>query len=280
MHQSKTDGLAGIGKRSRERLNAILRGTRDTISVSEAATVLEMPRPDAARILARLAASGWISRVRRGLYVEVPPGSWTADVALEQPWVIAHRLFGPCYIGGFSAAEYWHLTDQMFRTLIVMTVRKPQDRKPVIKGQRFWLRTVRRKALFGLVREWRGGMKVPVSDPSRTMLDMLNDPVLGGGAFSTGEMLIEYLRTRKRSLPTLLDYAERLGNGAVFKRLGFFLEQLAPDERDAIAVCRAHLTTGTAKLDSTLPADKLVTRWRLRVPSGWEKEHIFKGEYL
>lgn len=277
-HRLETEGLEGIGKRSRGRLNAILRGTRDAISVPEAAAILEMSRADAARILARLATNGWISRVRRGLYVEVPPGSWTADVALEQPWIIAHRLFSPCYIGGFSAAEHWHLTDQMFRTIVVMTARRPQDRKPVIKEQRFWLRTVRRQAMFGLEREWCGGMKVPLSDPTRTILDMLNDPLLGGGARSTATMLAEYLRTEMRDLPLLIDYAERLGNGAVFKRLGFFLERIAPDEQETMAACRARLTNGTAKLDSTLPVDRLVTKWRLWVPDGWEDWDLVEGE--
>ena len=43
-----------------------------------------------------------MSRVRRGLYVSVPLESRTADVPLEDPWLIAERLFAPCYIGGWA----------------------------------------------------------------------------------------------------------------------------------------------------------------------------------
>lgn len=106
--------LAGIGKKDRERLAEVLRAARGTISVGEAASVLGLSRAAAAKLLARWAQKGWLSRVHRGLYVPVPLESRSADVPLEDPWVIAVRLYEPCYIGGWSAAEYWGLTEQIF----------------------------------------------------------------------------------------------------------------------------------------------------------------------
>jgi predicted transcriptional regulator of viral defense system len=137
-------------------LAAVIRGTKGTISVSDTARILALPRDSAAKLLSRCASKGWLSRVRRGLYVVVPLESPTADVALEDPWLIAERLYSPCYIGGWSAAEYWDLTEQIFRTIVVMTTQKPRDRSPVIKGTTFMLRTVQGKALFGLNAVWRG----------------------------------------------------------------------------------------------------------------------------
>jgi len=61
-------------------------------------------------------------------------------------------------------------------------------------------------------------------------------------------------------------------NGAVFKRLGFILEKIAPAETDLIEKCRTKLTSGNAKLDLQQRADKLITRWRLWVPKAWAKE--------
>jgi predicted transcriptional regulator of viral defense system len=172
--------LSGLGKADRKRLAAVIRGTKGVIPVGEAAEILEVSRVAAAKMLARWASKGWLSRVRRGLYVAVPLESRTADVALEDPWLIADQLYGPCYIGGWSAAEYWDLTEQIFRTIVVMTTQKPRDRTPTIKGTNFMLRTVQGKVLFGLKPVWRGQVKVSVSDPSRTVLDMLSDPSLGG----------------------------------------------------------------------------------------------------
>jgi len=49
------------------------------------------------------------------------------------------------------------------------------------------------------------------------------------------------------------------------------LERFAPQELDAIAKCLADLTKGNTKLDATLAADKLITRWRLWIPESWSK---------
>lgn len=264
--------MNGLGKADRERLSAVLRGTQGTISVAEAAELLGMPGSDVAKLLARWAKKGWLSRVRRGLYVSVPLESRTADIPLEDAWVIADKLFSPCYIGGWSAAEYWDLTEQIFRTVIVLTVQRPKARRPSIKGTEFLLRTVPDKALFGLKAVWRGRVKVNVSDPTRTVLDMLNDPQLGGGLRSTVDMFGNYLKSETKDIGLLIDYADRLANGAVFKRLGFLLEQYATNEQIFIGQCRERLTAGNAQLDPALKGDKLITRWRLWVPERWVKE--------
>lgn len=263
--------LTGIGKTDRERIAAILRGTKGTVSVDEAARILKVTSTDAAKMLSRWSKKGWMSRVRRGLYVSVPLESRTADVPLEDPWLVAERLFSPCYIGGWSAAEHFDLTEQIFSTVLVMTTQKPRKRKINIKGTAFLLRSVSEKALFGLKPVWRGQAKIAVSDPTRTILDMLVDPALGGGVRSVKDMLGNYLKSEHKDLGLLLDYAERLGNGAVFKRLGFLLEITAPEEAETIAACRQQLTTGNAILDSTLNNNKLVTRWRLWVPENWKR---------
>jgi predicted transcriptional regulator of viral defense system len=263
--------LAGIGKTDRERMAAIIRGTKGTISVKEAAAILNIASADAAKMLARWTKNGWMTRVRRGLYVPVPLESRTADMPLEDPWIIAERLFAPCYIGGWSAAEYLDLTEQMFRTVMVMTLQKPRDRRPKIKDTAFWLRTVSEKALFGLSAVWRGQVKISVSNPTRTIVDLLIDPELGGGIRSSTDMLVNYLRSKSKNLKLLIEYAARLGNGAVFKRLGFLLEKLAPGETAIIDECRTRLTSGNAKLDPKLENTKLITCWRLWVPKRWKE---------
>jgi len=263
--------LTGIGKADRERMAAIIRNTKGTISVTDAAGILNVSASDAAKMLSRWSKNGWMSRVRRGLYVSVPLESPTTDVPLEDPWLIADRLFSPCYIGGWSAAEYFDLTEQIFSTIVVMTVQKPRDRRPDIKGTRFMLRTVPEKALFGLKPVWRGQVKICVSDPARTLLDMLVEPAFGGGIRSVKDMLANFLRSESKNLELLIDYCEKLGNGSVFKRLGFLLEKIAPDETRAIEDCRKRLTTGNARLDPKLNNTRLVTRWRLWVPENWKE---------
>lgn len=263
---------SGLGKRDRERMTAILRGTRQAISVSEAAKILPTcRRQEVSKLLARLAAKGWMSRVKRGVYIPVPLESITAEIALEDPWAIAEKLYCPCYIGGWSAAEHWGLTEQIFRTIIVVTKQKPRDHNPIIKGTHFLLRTTDQKSMFGLQFIWRREVKVSISDPSRTILDLLVDPKLGGGIRTTIDIFVSYLASEYKNLKLLIGYAKCLNNGAVFKRLGYLLEQYAPTELAIIKACKEHLTEGKVKIDSQLETKKLITRWRLWVPKEWGK---------
>jgi predicted transcriptional regulator of viral defense system len=266
------DNLSGIGKLDRARLAEIIRGTKGSISVAEASAILNLSFTKTAKILSRWTKKGWLSRVRRGIYVTIPLESRTADIPLEDPWIIAEKLYAPCYIGGWSAAEYWGLTEQIFRAIAVMTQQKPRNRAPVIKGTKFILRTISGKAMFGLKPVWKGQVKVFVSDPNRTIIDMLGDPQLGGGIRSTADIFVNYLKSENADMNLLLDYAKQSGNGAVYKRLGFLLERFAPDKKSAIDICRLSLTKGNVKLDPTLEQDNLITRWRLWIPKSWYKD--------
>lgn len=263
--------IGGLSKESREKLGRVLRKARGTISVEQAAASLGLSTKEAAKKLSQWAQQGWLSRVRRGLYVPVPLESKSTDVALEDPWIIAERLFSPCYIGGWSAAEHWDLTEQIFRSIMVMTTKKPRDRRPVIKSTAFVLRSISPDALFGTKPVWRGPVKVNVSDPTRTVLDMLSDPSLGGGLRPTSDVFRAYLKSTSKDLQLLVSFAERLGSGAVYKRLGFLLERFVPDEKAVIEMCRARISAGNTKLDPSLPAERLVTRWRLWVPDNWTR---------
>ena len=263
--------LEGIGKIDRQRIASVLRGTKGTVSVQETANILAVSSRNAAKMLSRWAKKGWMSRVRQGLYVPVPLESESPDVSLENPWLVALQLYSPCYIGGWSAAEYFDLTEQMFSTIMVMTVRKPRDRQPIYRNQSFLIRTVPESAMFGLKPVWQGQVKIMVSDPARTLGDMLIHPACGGGIRMVKEMLARLIETRPEMLEKLLDYGKRLGNGGLFKRLGFLLEVLDLGDEAVLADCQRQLTAGNAKLDPALENPRLVTRWRLWVPENWKE---------
>ncbi len=251
------------------KLAEVLQKTQGTVTVRQAANILGLPPTRAAQLLARWATQGWLSRVRRGLYVPVPLEARSANVALEDPWIIAHQLFEPCYIAGWSAAEHWELTEQIFRSLLVVTLRKPRDRRPVIRGSSFVVKTVSSKTMFGTKAIWRVRVKVEVSDPTKTVLDMCADPKLGGGIRPTMDVLRAYFDSRHKDMDLLVAYSERLSNGAAIKRLGFLVERLFPQEHQLIAFCRNRLTKGYVQLDPSQPATRLVTAWRLWVPDKW-----------
>ncbi len=135
--QNASYHLFGLGKLDRERLSAVMRGTKGTITNEQAASIMGLDQADASKLLARWCKKGWLSRVTRGLYVPVPLEAERSDLPLEDSWLIAVSLYSPCYIGGWSAAEHWDLTEQIFRTTVVMTTARPRNRKPRSKGRHF-----------------------------------------------------------------------------------------------------------------------------------------------
>jgi predicted transcriptional regulator of viral defense system len=250
-------------------LSKVLRQAKGSISPADASRVLNVEQAEAARLLSKWSSQGWLTRVRRGLYVPVPLESSTADLPLDDSWVIADRLFAPCYIGGWSAAAHWGLTEQLFRPVLVITSRRPRARRVEARGAVFLLRTADEKAMFGLKPIWRGKIKVNVSDPTRTVLDLLDTPTMGGGIRSVLDILKSYFSSEYRDPKLLIEYADKLGNKAVFKRLGFLATISLPNEKELIAECRKRLSAGNAKLDPKLPGDRLVTVWRLCIPAGF-----------
>ena len=101
---------------------------------------------------------------------------------------------------------------------------------------------------------------------------MFNDPSLGGGIRPVSDVFQNYLKAESKNIELLVEYARQLGNGAVFKRLGFLLEHYLPDATDAISACISAMTKGNSNLDPSLPCERLVTKWRLWIPENWVKE--------
>ena len=255
--------------KGRRRLAAVIRRAGDIVRIADAERALDVSRSDAAKLLSRWAGQGWLRRVGPGAYAPVSLDSVTSELVLDDPWVMVPVLYGPAYVGGRTAAEYWDLTEQIFRDIVVMTGRPVRDKVQRRHGADFALKHIREDLIFGTKAVWRGSTQIAVSDVHRTIVDMLNDTQLGAGIQHVGDCLAAYLDREDRNVEKLLAYAERLGNGAVFKRLGFLVERGDCDAPDLIEACREHLSQGNAKLDPRLQCRRIVSRWRLLVPESW-----------
>jgi predicted transcriptional regulator of viral defense system len=254
--------------RGRRRLVAVVREAGDVISIEGAARTLGFSRTQAAKLLSRWVAQGWLRRVGSGNYVPASIDSLDSEHVLEDPWVLVPALFAPAYIGGRTAAEYWDLTEQIFRDIVVITARTVRAKVQRRHGAQFTLKHVSKEKLFGTRTVWRGQTRIAVSDSHRTVIDMLDDPPLGAGIQHVADCLERYWKRPERNDEKLIEYGDRLGNGAVFKRLGFLAER-SQGGHSVVSACLERLTKGNAKLDPSLDGPRLVTRWRLWVPATW-----------
>ncbi len=256
----------GISEKNRKTLTALHRGNSGPFTPSEAATLLGLDIRRSQRFLAYLAAAGWLTRIRRGLYATVPldvsePTSWRED-----PWIVAAKVFSPFYIGGWSACEYWGLTDQLFKETVVISGKAIRRRHMEIQGGSFYIKGVDRDKIFGIETVWRGRTRVLVSDPARTLVDILDDTNIGGGIRHIADILKAYLSHERRNDSMLLEYAHKLGNRAVFKRFGYLLETMKVNDMNIIESCRKAMSSGISLLDPNAPRKgRFVRRWNLRV---------------
>ena len=218
----------------RQHLVSLVRQSGDVIHVADAARILGVDGSLAAKKLARWTKQGWLRRVGRGAYLPASLDSLGSEHVLDDPWVLVPALFSPAYVGGRAAAQHWDLTEQIFNDVVVFTSN-----------------TVREKS---------------------QIIDMLNDPTIGGGIQQVSDCLAEYFKRPDREDKRLIAYADKLGNGAVFKRLGFLAEG-RDDTSDLLSACAQRLTKGNARLDPTLESRRLISRWKLWVPSFWVGRH-------
>lgn len=255
-----THGISGAG---RAELAAVA-GRRRFVSPDDAAAELGVDARVAARKLAHWAEKGWLRRVRRGLYIPVPveaehPERWSQDAM-----VVAAAVWSPCYFSGWTAAAQWGLTEQVFRTTVVKTVRRVRRSKVHLLDADYLLVHVIEQSMgWGLESVWHEEVRLRVADPARTVVDILDAPRIGGGIRHAADILGSYLDEHDPQL--LVEYGDRLGNRAVFKRLGFLVEALGREEPALTEACLARLSAGVALLDPDAPpSGPRMPRWSIR----------------
>lgn len=263
--QSVYPPSGGISGRNRRHLEVLHREFRGPFGADEVADRLGVPPGRASRLLRHLASQGWLTRVAHGLYVSVPLEARASGQWIEDPWVVGSKVFAPCFIAGWSACEHWGLTDQIFNEVAVITAKPVRRKRQSIQRTTFVVRQVAPDQMFGTKAIWRRESRVEVSDPSRTVIDVLDDPRLGGGirhvAASVGEYCSSYFDEE-----LLLGYAERRGNRSVYKRLGYLLETMNQAPAGVVEACRARMSSGVVSLDPSVSATgRIVKRWNLRV---------------
>jgi len=242
-----------------QRLSALMRATPGPIRVEDAARVLELDRAHAAKLLAGWHNQGVIRRVARGLYVPVQPSALQQTQVLDDPWILVPELYDPGYVGGWSALEHWELTEQLFRSVCVLTSKRTINGETSHQGVPFFVKHIPARKLVGTKTLWRKNIKIQISDLHKTILDVVDDPYLGAGLQHTVDCLREYKRlTQKQDgLDRLLQYAIEIKTGSLFKKLGFLAEKFDFDSA-FVHECASRLTTGYAYLDKNARNQKLM----------------------
>lgn len=242
------------------------RGARSGVITVESATEsLGVSGRGAAIALGRLTRAGWLTRIRRGLYY-LTPLEGGAGTVVEDAWVLADAAFAPCYIGGWTAAQHWGLTEQSFRATFVGTAATIRTRSQTLLGAEFRLVKVPMARVESVAPVWRGAVQIRVSSAERTLVDACDDPSWVGGVRHLAEILTRYRATSSDAGAGLLAELERRRSGSAFRRAGYLVERLWPEAVGLIASALKARPTGVIRLDPAIPGRGTMSRrWGLWV---------------
>lgn len=258
--------LSGLSALQRKILRSLLAGEKVVVRTEDVQEAHPVDRKAANLILSRLHLKGWLRRLKRGVYGVVPLESETTQPVVEDAWPLAMELFAPCYISGWSAAEHWDLTEQIFNSISVVTGHPQRSSSQTITGVRFRTRTIGQERIFGTKAVWFGSRRVQLADPHRLVVDILDAPDFGGGSRHTMDVVAAYWKSDHHDAEKLLEYALRYGRGAVLKRMGFSAERLGVASQGWLDEVESNITKGVAMLDPKgARAGRLAGRWRLRI---------------
>lgn len=269
MHNEYNNELRGISQIERLVINALIRVGRPIIRAENLETTFGYKRPQANLLLSRLKKKGWLQRLAPGIYKIVPLGSDSSNPVPDDPLPIAVELFSPCYISGWTAAEHWDLTEQIFNSTCVFTQQKQRQTEHKIAGVIFKTKSISSKRFFGLKKIWSNNIQIQIADIHKTIIDIMDDPDIGGGGIQAIEIFKAYIQSKDANIETLHNYAELLNHGAVYKRLGFLIEQNSKDKGLWVDKLHSKIKKGIINFDPNGPKKgPITTKWgiRLNVP--------------
>ena len=252
----------GLSTRESRLLARLAGAGHQIISVDDIETTLEVPPNTAREIASRLTEKGWLDRLFPGTYLIIPLTAGEEAVYTTHEYLIAAHVAEPMYIGYYSALSHHGLTEQVPRTVYVVTPTRAQSRE--IHGVPYRVTTVTERKFFGCEPTSIEGTTVQVSDLEKTLVDCADHPEFCGGL----RELATAMRTadeRGCDWDTVGEYLERLDNGAATKRIVYLADQLGIDlpAREELV---ASFTSGYSLLDPTRPdTGSTDSTYRLRI---------------
>lgn len=264
--------IKGIGGEYRRKLAEVINKAKGILTPDLVSDVLSVSSQEAGRLLSRWNKQGWVKRIKQGVYIPIPVDDLTGNATIEDPWVLADRLFSPGYIGGFSAIKYWDFSEQLFETTTFFTAKKIKEHNPTIGSSRLQLKNIVAYKIFGTQPIWRDSSRVMLSDPTKTIVDILDDPKIVGGMRVAEDIFLGYKKSEHYDPNKLIDYALKMNNKTIIKRFGFLMESMGLSDSLHMLNLDKHISSGYSVFDPTIENTCISRKWNLKIPKAWKNK--------
>jgi predicted transcriptional regulator of viral defense system len=226
----------------------------NTFTFNDALKISNLSTKSLQKVLYRLKQRGAIERIEKGKYLIIPLGAEKGKYTLHE-FVIGSLLVEPYSIAYWSALNFYGLTEQIPHTVFIQTITRKFNFNPEVFGVQYKIVKIKEPKYFGIRKEWIEETQINITDKEKTIIDCLDLPQYAGGIIEVAKALKNNKFDRKK----LEDYAQRIGNSGVIRRLGYLCEFLN------IKINLPKLDTRNyLLLDPTMPEkDTKNARWRL-----------------
>ena len=235
--------------------------TAQVVTFEQAAAALELSPRKATLRLAALARRHAIRKIRRGIFL-VPPLNThdRAAARIESAEALAHALYRPCYIGGWSAAVRWGLPSVARRETLIVTSARVRATAVRVEGAYFHLHRLPEPLIAGPGIVTRLG-DLKVSSAERTLVDALRAPAWIGGVLFLKAALEAYRLSEAWNPDLLVEMLESAGNDAAIRRLGAITDALGINFDDVLFELRDWRRKGVIDLEPGAGKKGPVARW-------------------
>jgi predicted transcriptional regulator of viral defense system len=257
--------LKTLGPRAAQLFTDLNERRRSTFTLADVESITGLSAASARNLVHKAQQRGLVTRLKPGLFNLVPFELGRATEHIDSPYLIARELAGaaPNFLSHGTALELHRMVTQPTFTVYVSCTRRV--RPQTAGGYDFRFIHITAAQEFGVTKHWIDKERfVMISDMERTIIDGLRHPAFAGGITEVAKGL--WIKRDALKAERLVDYALRLGVGAVVRRLGFLLEHYGLADALVLEPLRAELTATYQRLDPLLPAaGAFVSRWRLQL---------------
>ena len=176
-------------------------------------------------VIESLRRKGWLERASWGEYLLVPPEQGPDALGDSNLLALASRVADPYYIGFGTAAAHYGLTTQHRNVIFVVTPVRLRARE--VGESRVRIVNLSDNKFFGFEPVDVLGYKVMISDREKTAIDCIDRPALAGGVGEAAGILAT--ASRRFDWNKAAGYLERIGSGALARRLGWLVDYVKAD---------------------------------------------------
>ena len=236
-------------------LNKLARKS-STFNFKEAQEISNLSPGSLKVLLYRMEKEGWVERIEKGKYLIIPLGAEKGRYTINE-FVIGYGIVKNAAIAYWSALNYHGFTEQIPNTVFIQTTSRKKEPQIEIFGVRYRIVRITETKFFALQKIWIDDAEVWITDPEKTVADCLDKPQYCGGIVEVAKAL---QNEDEIDLDKVIEYAIRMENSAILKRLGSLCDRLAIP----VKIPQDYLAKGYPLLDPSIHRKgKANRKWKI-----------------